>query len=199
MSKSKRYFNVKLAGVLDKEQVCRALVALGKEHETFESEDATTEEMDSNEIEAYTWAETKADPKSLKVLYPIVCVENDASVEKSIIVGACILLHRRVWDKKEKEQEWEILEFSVSPKHRRLGIGRQIVEFVIAFCQGKVKRKGKEKDVSTSIQAATHVNNHTALKFWNSLGFVTLEKGVTFTDRTVYGVGKYNVNVMTVR
>lgn len=87
----------------------------------------------------------------------------------------------------EADYEWVILDFAIFTPFRRNGFGSTFVRDIIKFCESKsVHRPCK-------IEASSHVDNKTALKFWNKNGFLTIVKNVKFSQRK--WLGSYDINL----
>jgi ribosomal protein S18 acetylase RimI-like enzyme len=83
------------------------------------------------------------------------------------VVGLCLIRIR--------DGGWDIAEFSITPDHRRSGMGRAAVEAVAE----RARAAG-----AAHLQAKVHPDNREALPFWLAVGFrVQGEPGVVVTRR----------------
>jgi ribosomal protein S18 acetylase RimI-like enzyme len=83
------------------------------------------------------------------------------------VVGLCLIRIR--------DGGWDIAEFSITPDHRRSGIGRAAVEAVAE----RARAAG-----AAHLQAKVHPDNREALGFWLAVGFrVEDAPGVVVTRR----------------
>ena len=83
------------------------------------------------------------------------------------VVGLCLIRIR--------DGGWDIAEFSITPNHRRTGVGRAAVE-AVAECA--------RVNGATHLQAKVHPDNRQALAFWLGVGFREHEApGVVVTRR----------------
>lgn len=156
----------------DKTKVWEMIKALALEHRKWEGDEYTGEE-DEEGLKHYRWKEEESSltPKFI----PLVCKE----VKTGELLGVAVLLA-------ENKENWHILEFFIKEEHRRKGVGKFMVQEVIRFCSG-----------AKTIEAASHVLNTNALKFWRAMGFTTVIKNFRFLDRTIYGVGSFDRNVLS--
>lgn len=151
-----------------------------KEHEEYEGDEATGEEMDEKELDKMTWADDQI-KLGEKQFYPFICL----SVNEKQVLGIALVAHDAT--------KWSILEFYVDPKFRGVGIGRCLCTYVINFCRDANRDEQKSM---VCIETASHVKNSGAQAFWNRMGFITVAEKVRFTDRSLYGVGAYNCHVL---
>jgi ribosomal protein S18 acetylase RimI-like enzyme len=83
------------------------------------------------------------------------------------VVGLCLIRIR--------DGGWDIAEFSITPDHRRSGMGRAAVDAVAE----RARAAG-----AAHLQAKVHPDNREALPFWVAVGFrVEGEAGVVVTRR----------------
>jgi ribosomal protein S18 acetylase RimI-like enzyme len=155
-----------------------------KEHEQYEEEDIEAEnaELEDNGGENWFWLENnqkqngQQDNDNPRAFYPLGLFLGSELIGFSITCCS--------------ESKWIVLEFSIISEYRNRGFGSKFAKAVIDFCISR-------SDASTvSIEASSNVNNVHALKFWNSLGFKTVEENISFQDRTLYGVGSFNRNIL---
>jgi ribosomal protein S18 acetylase RimI-like enzyme len=152
-----------------KQDILKILQTFSEEHGKWEEEE-TTEKISETDLMEYKW---KDDLKSQERKFlPLLFFDSEKK-----ILGFALL-----W--KFSKTEYHILELYVCPKYRKQGIGRKFIQAILETYCSEAK----------TIEAASHIKNAEAQKFWNAVGFKTVEQ-VIFNDRTIYGIGKYFRNV----
>jgi ribosomal protein S18 acetylase RimI-like enzyme len=174
----------------EKDDLLEMVKTFVKEHERYQEEDVDPDDTELDDDDNWIWGDSKTKMvEHERIFYPLGLFVNDAKITKDSFekaLGFCILC--------KNNKEWIILEFSINPEFRNKKLGSFLAKNVIDFCINKSLSIDILVD-SISIEASSNVKNLRANKFWNSLGFKTIEHNVTFTDRTLYGVGKFNKNV----
>lgn len=160
---------LQLASSPQRKEVSRLLRLLSEEHKKWEGDEASEETLDEEEFEQYQWADTAFQKQFYPLLY----------IKKEEIQGLALLMQ----DEKEQSR-WHILEFIVDPKFRRQGVGNAFVQ--------KIREWMVEDKAGKTLETASHVANQIASAFWASVGAKTFASGVSFKDRTIYGVGKFD-------
>lgn len=179
------YFQIRLISKTNRKDLVLLLRDFVKEHEKYQEEDIDADITELDDDDSWIWLDDSKN-NSIKydehgrIFYPLgfFCKENN-------MIGFCILCKLSM-----ELNDWVILEFSIKSEFRNKGLGSKFAKSVIAFCVDK-----SHKNMSVRIEASNNVNNEGAHRFWNSLGFETIEKNVVFTDRTLYGVGIFHKNV----
>jgi GNAT superfamily N-acetyltransferase len=159
------------------------MLTFWREHEQMEQDDATGESLLESFQELKSQCQEKKNNRYLFLLNKI-----DSAI------GICHLGYFET-PRHESKCTWVILDFFIAPLHRHKGVGTKFVLDIVDFIQRQNLQNTKTKNPDfIHIEASNHVNNPKARRFWNKMGFQTVATG-SFSDRTLYGSGQYNINV----